>query len=801
MVFVKSFSHYISRYLAILTLLLATFNTSCGWISKNWGEKGPSAKQVKLDTGTLPSPLLILTGTNEESLKILQTWEDSIQDAFGMVRGKTPNTLTLKEIETLIRVGLIDLGPNAPTVKIQLFSALKLLGFGEAITRQDVGNLFSWLRQNRVRLRTFNQALLQIGMSPDQILKQASVLKASEAEDILMLISSFTDRLGEASIPTSQLESLIQPWIPSEYQHAKTALQSGIDLMVSLSASLCGDRVEKEFWNGKKLGSCLKDFVVHFRSAYPYIEFATGHFNFTTDRQKLLDVRGLLSLKIDQWISNHHHPLFELNKIKVFSEKLDLPLPKNFNKLGEWLHTLNPINPVGYYHPQFGVDLAALFENWLMIFLKASSSETSCTQLDWKNCPYTGNYSLLEALYQPRYASFIQKKNLELVHTVSLYDALGQFLVEKLDQDHDGVLGDEIRELLDLLLKFVDSYQYLDNIVSRVLEKPIDEYSLEDSVKALKTRGLSELAALAAEVFPDRTGGQNRTIRQRLAALFNPSDKQMSYTLDATGITSLFYVYDLISKLRTEYLTRYQIPQQLTIAKAGNVPLAQVDRRKVVQALPQMLYDHFPNILEQCMDWGFERTCGILYTEVLPAPQPGGPYLDASDIDLISATSIFLEGILNRCDYNHDGKFKTQLIDGFDEKHCVLKLTRALIIRLMNAGVMDPDRKVDLLTRFISNTWVGRQLGRKAISSGSPLKIFLPKAASLGSIINLAAGLMNSEKAKAIERGYIGPHEYPGDEFIYLNQLTDSFKGDLQYLKQVRTQPSDRNDPTEEVLY
>lgn len=456
---------------------------------------------------------------------------------------------------------------------------------------------------------------------------------------------------------------------------------------------------------------------------------------------------------------------------------MDIPPPYAFFDLTAWLPKLNADSTPDGFSPSFFIDLAQTMGKWIVTTTTVMAEE-KCESANWKTCEFKGSFEPADQLYSEEYASLIRSKDLGFVRKIALYDSLAEFVMTKFDANKTGKIEGNIKELINISIRLLDTNAFAQNVLSRALERPFDPSTAQDSLKSIERQGLSELAAFVSELIPTRAKNKRSFLKQLEAQIVSSSDKNVGYSLDRLGITTFLYLYDLINNLRQDYLDHYALPVRV------QGPLQFVKRRQIVEAMPRMLYDHFPHIYNECLRVGFEKSCGILYTEVLPDASEGSDELETYEMDVLTLTSILLESMMNRCDRNQDDRLSSNILDGNDEKHCMLTVSSALAKRLINANIVAHNKTAELLMMLVKRVPFVRWAAKTAMSRGTIKNIaivglppfsLLSGSASLGSVLSLAAEFMDSDKVKAVEAGIEGPASSPGENLIYLNRMTNQF--------------------------
>jgi len=754
---------------SILGVLVALSVNGCSFANRFWGEAPPARKTVVLEGDSLPPFETVFDDDSAKADQALQLWKNNIIDSFNQIEGSHKNFLTMNEALLLVREGFVKLSDDRELSVARARAVLTLLGFKNGISLDDVKSLFGWLEKNREQSKTFYRKF--IAPNPDN-----TAWTSKDLAQLMQFFGSLVELGGDDSLDAKRMASLIVPWIPDTYPHAKASVESGLRLGISFFASFCGDRVEADAWNGRKIGQCIHSAVDHFLPVSPVLDFIFGNLNPFTSGAALKDANDQLVDRVQSWLEGHHHPRFPTERVADFASSLSIPPPYNFFQLTGWIPKLNADSTAKELSPTFFVDLTKALQQWIGTFQSVTAHET-CSLESWKYCEFKGQYRPADQLYSDEYATLIRIKDMGFIDRIALYDSLASFLIQKLDTDGDGILNDNIHDLIGVAIHLLDSNSFAYNVVQRIQEHPVDLSSAQESMQSVKRQGLAELAAFASDLIPER-GKDGRSFLKKLQAQIYSKEKTVTESMDQLGITAFLYVYDLINSLREDYLTHDDLP----VSHDGS--LDHVKRRKIIEALPRILFDHFPRIYNACVAWGFERTCGVVYTEVLPSADEGRDDLETYEMDVITLSSILIESMMNRCDRDHNDRLSSSLIDGFDEKHCMINVSEALARRLMNANIVEKDSKAEMLMNLVRRIPFARWIGKVALARGSMhgmgLRVVPPISlisgpATIGSVLSLAAEFMDSDKVKAIENQTEGPQEDPGDELLYFKRLTNGY--------------------------
>ena len=752
----------------LLATLLITTSAGCGFIRKNWGEKAPPRKTVSVQSETLPDFLDVFNDDEQVAITTLDRYERFILNSFDQIEGKQKNHLSVEEIITLGKAGLAKFSNDQELSLKRIRSILTILGYRNGITREEVRELIEWARTNRIKAKSFYRILINY---------RNEEFNSAKLMDILRFTGSLVRLGGNGKLGEKELNEVIQPWIPEQFEHAKRALPDGIHLLNGIFASLCGDRIDAGFWNALKNGGCLIELTDHFEATAPVFDLIFNHLNPVKQKNELQHANSVLVSKMESWINGHQHPSFRTGLISELATTLEIPAPYHFFQLTEWIPKLDSFSTAEEFNPRFFIRLSNVVESWVSAFLHAletSEGKSFCTKSDWSKCGFEGTFEPADLLFNEDYATVIRVRDYGFIYEISLYDAISGFLLESLDRDQNGILKEDITDLITIIVRLLDSNAFAQNVINRLLEKPVTIQNTEASINKQKRHGLAEVAALASDLIPKR-GGSQRSILRQIGSQVYDSEKSHTYALDRLGITTFIHIYHLLMELRDQALKTYDFQPE----KTGTTDWIQ--RKRILELLPRMLKAQFPRIYEECMKQGFERTCGVIYSEVLASPEKGSTVLEPLEIDSMNLTSVLLESMMGRCDRDGNGELSASLLDGFDEKDCILTVSRTLVTRLMNANILEEETKTRVLLKVLKWAPPVKWAAKVALQRGTlkgiswraaPPFSILSRPASLGSVMSLVAEFMDPAKTEAIDAGIDGPQIDPGDELIYRGRMT-----------------------------
>jgi hypothetical protein len=370
------------------------------------------------------------------------------------------------------------------------------------------------------------------------------------------------------------------------------------------------------------------------------------------------------------------------------------------------------------------------------------SSSILCINTQWTECAFVGESRILSRYFDRNVYATSNEKTLGLLSRTIFFQKLGDWLAVKSENRPSESLNETTpNKLLSLIPKIIDSGSLIQSILARIQERPVEKSSLIENLKPYATSGLEDLLNLASEVLPDR----------RIAPR---SHVATSSSLDGTGIASLIYTYDRVRSMNPRTIQGLGIP----IRAHGSDQW--VIRKTFMNALAPLLKQDFPRIHEACLNFGFSRTCGIVFDEILSDPEPGREDLEVHDLDIVPFAGIIFERLYHHCDLNQDALLSSNRI--LNEKKCVVEIAARVAQGLIKAGFIKTEPRVQRLLNLTQKFFAASWTAQAALSQGSfrhlrwysvPSSRIFRNPASAGSLLSLLAEIMAPEKAAAIDTG------------------------------------------------
>ncbi|NDG85722.1 MAG: hypothetical protein EBX52_11900, partial [Proteobacteria bacterium] len=313
---------------------------------------------------------------------------------------------------------------------------------------------------------------------------------------------------------------------------------------------------------------------------------------------------------------------------------------------------------------------------------------------------------------------------------------------------------DQAEQLIRLGIRLIDTTTHLSNLIRAIRELPLDPSSVAHSLAPHPLPGIGELLQIGSDLLPDREAA--------------PAG------LDATGLLAWMRLYERLRSLNPRGLVDCGV--EFRDDSRGKF----LKRRTVLECLPRMVRDEFPRVYQDCLNWGFERTCGVVFDEILPNPDPGSIELEVHDADIIPLAGMLFERIYDFCDENRNGLLEAGGVRA-GEKRCVAAVGVRIADALMDADFVKSTPKALRFLGWIRRPGPASRIAESGLARGSLSgtswyrllgSLFERMPASPGSVLSFLAEIMNTEKTRAIDLDQTGPLDSPGTELLYHRELS-----------------------------
>ena len=709
----------------LFSLVIVQSISSCAFIKSIWTARAPLPALVRVASSPAPDFSDIFNSDDRVASAAMNHWQHLIPDLFRKIEGHTQNALSFREIRILLESGVIKFGPNPKIAADRMIALLEFLGFRKQVTAEGVSTILAWLAEHQKEAR-----------SAWMIWKahhfEGGSLNANDYFKIIDFVGSVLELEGSEPASARTLARWLDPWIPEERSHLHAGLKSGSELLISLSASFCGNPVDPSVWSGKKTGKCLHQFVEKFRNSAPVIDLLLGKLNPSGHSQELRAAVTHLSKSAHSWFKNH--PGLPTDRILRFGLELSLTPLKDPSLLFSWAQAIDSRSTADALSPEILSALSDILSNTLSELIseiEAHPLPLICAAPIWTDCEFPGPNHVLDQFFDSNIHPTPHERSVGHLLKTILYQQIANWLIESKNPEEKVQIRENNAERMTLVIpQIFDFGNYLKNIFARIEEGPIETGSLLESIEAYPFSGLVNLVQVASEFIPDR----NHSL---------PSSRP-GLDLDEIGLAGLFYSYDQIRSMNPDTFKSLG----LTLRPEGTNDY--VKRKEVMIALPALLEHDFPRIYQACLDYGFSRTCDIVFDELIPDPKPGSDELEVRDLDIIPLAGIIFERLYHFCDLNHDGKLTSNRL--MNEKKCFVDYGTRIAQGLMNAGFVKSEPKVRRLIKLTQSLFAVSWMAQVAITRGT-LRGFrvIKRPATIGSIFSLLAEIMNPGKVAAVD--------------------------------------------------
>ncbi len=759
-----------------LASLLAIGFAGCGIF--RWGEPPPPAKFATLEQGGPGGyePLLIFTGTENESVAALNYWNEKVDGIWKSIHGRRGDELSESEITNLIRKKILDL-PGDPEIWIaRIISIKRLLGFPDSVTKDSIQKWMNWLSDYRTEIRRFTPIFLS---------DKPFHWTFADIRNLVRITAALFKR-GVAPVSADELSDLMQPLLSKDHPHLRVGIAQLVRIGVNLTMSFCGPGFRDNVWDGQRVGDCFDRAVDHFNPLEPYIDFLLGNRTLSTNPAALSESIKLLGPLAHQWFDSPNRVSIDLNLWLDLARVMELDVSDSALNILQWLPKFSPNSTPEKIHPEVFSLLADTYQEADWGILNSAEAFAAC-QTFWLDCrldlrtlnsirEHNPTADLVWRVRDPYFAQDTLPMSGSNYRYILWVHSLAGKILPVFDHDGDGFVTirqrDSSNEVLAMLaagMQFADTETFFYNIWYRLNERPVAALGAADILKPFRLPGVTELLALIADILPIRTTDHDLTEGGFISSAFG---HQTPMKIDRLGLTSTIWTIYAVSELEESYLKGLHV-------RTTNDGSRFVARRAVVAALPSMISKNFPRINKACQSSGYAQTCGIVFTQLLPNPAENTDDENNDyDLDILSISALFMEGLLEKCDRNGNGIWESEFFKGNDEMDCTFNTVKTVVDRLMDSKIMANNRFARGILKVVNATSLTRVVGKTAMSrgtlhgiefTGTVLSPFYQRA-TLGSLLHLTSELMNEDALKAIEKGQGPPASVtlsPGDELIY----------------------------------
>lgn len=756
---------------------VAAFFTGCS-LSRWWGESSQPPVVVRLpDSGPLcPELGNLITGSDEESAATFQCITSQLEKVWSQLEGNRPDVLTESEIGTLVHNGLIHLQGSREAALQRVLIAKRILGFSGDVTRRK---LDGWIRWARVHLPVARRLYRLISKREEKILY-------GDVEEAMQLSASLLQRLDlnlDSATFTDTLLTLFDIRDPQLRHVAPAASEAAINLL----NMVCPTFKAKDTWESKSMATCIRLAQNRFPIAARWVEFLLNPVHDLSQ----YDVRAIkasldgLSHQLKTWFLNPALSPAYVSRWMKFSIVMGAFPPDNFSEALKVIRKFKGQSTEDAIYPEaFPYIFDTIAQSQTMIlegmsyFIKAVQ-EKQCKDPAtdyWTRCALSEES--LSKIASPEIKRALQVKstkhginvspfNGENFSRIMLFHSIAGRVIEVFNtsdkkQKFPVISTDLNNEQDDLVQMITTCYgtaktldRFYDNLKGKIEGKAIPIAPAVDLTR-WDIKGLARLLTLTNDILVRRTPEEHSFFKGLLSHLTNVFPGSSKLFLDQLAVTAIITTLDSLVDYRRPFVESIQreiIPY---------VPGYQaIDRKELFKNLPDALKKEFPRTFAGCDHFGFEKSCGISFDEILSDPPKGSDQIPARELDILILIAISMEGIVDSCDFNQDSKLSWRVLDGDDELDCGFSRSKDILERLIESKIVElktlDQAKAALILKTVNSTFLTRIAGKVALIRGTSEYLFLNLPifftmgdADLGSMYGLLADTADPDRARAI---------------------------------------------------
>jgi hypothetical protein len=764
-----------------LTLGLLALSGCRQW-KFSWGEAPVSPEIIDLAkksaSPACASPLLIFDSEDEKhSNSVLSCWEQTAQEVFAKVKGARNEELSRSEIHYLIRQGVISWGSDREENVRQVDGLLALGGFDRSgtderagISKARVQSWIDWVRVNRASLRKVRA----LWLPPPEVTARLRSEPRKRASDLSLLVQVAVSalRLAEFDLSPERMASVLGGTLVLQDPQWKKALAPVSRSLLELAGAFCPGLSQ---WRSLALADCFERGMRGLSRAPHYLEWVMNPVERFTrqDAETLEQEIRVLSQGFQEWFQQPGLQGIGTRHWIEMMNALGAKLPPDFESQLGWIEKLGGKSTRERVDPSaisrfFAVSARAQIKVWrgMPEFFEFMNQGRCPLGSRWTNCvaprweyPAQDPESLRWALrlkslrWGGEAVPFSGRRFTELAY----FSELASEVFRAFDEDQDGwiaaSLSEESNEVLSLLASALQAIEVWDRLVTNFQRKIRGEaLSLEGesrfAISGLGLKGLSRLLAMGGELWVLRdTPEERNAIEEVLGSLWNFFPRS-SVLLDQKALSAVFYMAFTLSDHTEAYLA--------DLSSAGLAELAidaprpgVISRSLLQKRLPELLKTHFPRTFESCQSWGWAKSCEPALMKVLPELAEAPGWMNSGDLDLLTLIAASMEGLLDYCDRDADGKLEGIFLGGADELDCAVTHAKDAVVRLMESRIIGGESfwsraGLELGLTTMNSIFLTRHFGKVSLIRGTPTLVpvwGIWRSANLGSMYSLLSNL------------------------------------------------------------
>lgn len=788
----------------LLAAAVLTSTSACS-LRSWWGEKPkePESIQAPQSGNGCPEASRILdAATDEESSAAYECLAANLSDAWNQVEGERRLELSDAEIATLIRKEVLKISGDRDKALKRILTAKKLLGFGATVSKQQLDEWIAWARLYRPEIRRLYQRFTD----------KSSRTRYADIHSAAQLAASALQKIDLRMEPEEMAQSMVT-LLDIQDRDFRLASSPAAELGVNLLNMLCPTFSEKDVWDFKATASCLQLGAEHFRPGAAWIEFMLNPVDDMSPQQVMAIKKSItaLTIQVKSWFEQPSLSPLETARIIELSRRMGAKPPENLIESLRVIRNFKGQSTEETIYPEairyfFDITVQAQLPilDGMPLFVDAVRSG-NCREPDtkyWTDCVLkdygraskeSAAIDLALRVKSTRHGITAAPLDGRTFSRIMILHALSGKIIDVFDDIDNGSrdylistdLDDEQDELVQLITIGVTAGEtvsrFIDNFSRKLRHLKVpDESSL--NLSRWDVKGFARLVTMTNEILVRRTPEEHNVLEKVVANLVNLFPGSNKLFLDQLALTAVLATVDALPQYRHAYLhpegfraefaSREPEMPKSAHANAYQIELVPepetedflVERASLIKNLPKILKDQFPRTYAACNKFGFDRSCGMTFDELLPAAPAGSRFIHANDLDLLTIVAVSMEGVIDSCDSDGDAKLSVDLFDGNDELDCGFHRVKDVVQRLIESRILNVKaadaRRAKFLLNAVNSVFLTRIAGKVALVRGTtknlvlnyPLFLFY-RTATMGSMYGLVADIANPDRAREIADG------------------------------------------------
>jgi hypothetical protein len=757
----------------LATVALSAILISACSVSQFWGEEPPAPEFAIAPAGKeCPSPGKIFTDSETASTEAFSCWEGQLQSIWTDVRGKTRNRLTEREVSTLIEKQILRLEGSIDENTQRLLSAKRLLGINGDLTRESLNEWLDWLKQNRSKIRSIYSKLSAYS-------KSNGYLSYPDLRNVSEMAASFLRKAGW-NMPSANVAQLAAHFVRPESIFLRDSMTELSRVLINLAEAGCPTLAGTDTWETSKLAECAEAFSAHVEPGAAWIEYAFNpyHEHRMGDVERSLE---FLAPKLKSWFADERLKPVQTRLWIKFAQQLGVRAEERSLENLDWIKTFNQKSDRYAIHPSALTLAVEILVDWQKSVFQGLQWFNTCDFRKaeaWKNCTVKLTPEIEERspvlktasrIRNPHYSDRVLPFNRLNFSALMLFDAMAKKIFSTYDSDANGIITirslgekDELLDMLGSAFKVQKNTEFIDDITDRIKGIGPQRIRGESIIRSFEPQGIAKLITLMGNVLYRQDKKDIFFFDSVLANIGSLFPKNATH-LSQASITGVLSTIDSLGAYRRGYLDMDSVLEHPIVAASTQTGEKIVSRGAFIKAMPVILKEFFPRLYQSCDDFGFERSCGTVFSNLIPG-LTDEDMMHATDLDVVTISAIFIENMLDRCDSNGDEKLSEAILDGSDELDCGFTHLKDMVERLMDARIIPNDPVTRGALGFINSFFLTRPLGKVSLARGTSKGValrYIPSLiirdkATMGSIMGLAAEVIDPDHVEYLEKNGLG---------------------------------------------